>query len=281
VIKGAVARRYAQAIFEIGEERETVERWLADVRQIAEYFGNRRLAFILNEPNISFARKRLVIQDLLGGKVQPDALGLALLLVERGLVDLAPRIRDEFERRYNDYHNQAVAEITTVIPLDDALRASVRADLQRITGKNIILKERVDPSIIGGAIARVGDTLLDGSIRRRLTLLKQQMERGGGSFGGPSDGATIPPDLGGSGSGGAPVAPPAPNGAGPSSGPSSQGTPGDGRSGGGGGTPPRNGGPAGSAQTAPRAQSGAHQAPNGRSGTNAPDRRARRGKGRR
>jgi F-type H+-transporting ATPase subunit delta len=280
MIKGAVARHYAQAVFEIGEEHGTVDRWREDVGLIAEYFGNRRLAFILKEPNIPFARKELVVRDLLSGKVQTDALGLALLLVERGLVDAAPRIRDEYERRYNDYYHQAVAEVVTAVPLDDDLRASVRADLERITGMRIMLRERVDPTILGGAIARVGDTLLDGSVRRKLTLLRQQMERGGGFFGGPSDGETIPPDLDrGPGGGGAPGAPSTPGGAG-GAGPA--GTPGGGTPTG----PTTNGtGPSASTRTGPRAQASAHLAPvgaaSGQQRSAHPDRRSKRGKGRR
>jgi F-type H+-transporting ATPase subunit delta len=219
VLKGAVARRYAQAVFEIGVEQKTVDRWLEDLGVIAEYFGYRRLAFVLSEPNIPFERKKLIVQDLLGSKIQHDALGLALLLVERDIADAAPRIREEYERRYNEYHNQAVADVTTALPLDADLRASIQADLAHITGKRIILRERVDPSILGGAIARVGDTLLDGSVRRKLMLLRQEMERGGGFFG-PSDGETIPPDLGGP-NGGTPAAP-APGGS-QGSGPSADG----------------------------------------------------------
>ncbi|HEX6123389.1 MAG TPA: ATP synthase F1 subunit delta [Ktedonobacterales bacterium] len=280
--KAAVARHYAQAVFEIGEERGTVDRWLEDLRLIAEYFGNRRLAFVLNEPNIPFTRKELIVRDLLSGKIQPDALGLALLLVERDLVDSAPRIRDEYERRYNDYHHQDVAEVVTAMPLDADLRERVRADLERITGKRILLRERVDPTILGGAIARVGDTLLDGSVRHRLTLLRQQIERGEGFFGGPSDGETIPPDLDrGPGGGGAPSAPGTPGGAGGAG-------PAGGTSGGGPGATgpsPNGAGPTSSTRTGPRAQASAHLAPvgaaTGQPRASHPDRRGKRGKGRR
>ena len=79
------------------------------------------------------------------------------------------------------------------MPLDDDLREQVKADLQRVTGKRIILHEQVDPTILGGAIARVGDTLIDGSVRRKLSLLRQQILRGGG-LGGAEDGAL--PDTG-------------------------------------------------------------------------------------
>ena len=188
MLKGATARRYAEAVFEIGEQSETIERWRDDLRLLADYFGNHRLAFILKEPKVPAARKEAIVRDLLAAKVRPEALNLALMLVERGLVDVTPRISTEFEKLYNDYRGQAVAQVTTAIPLDDDLRARLIRELQEITGRRILLEERVDPSILGGAIARVGDTLIDGSLKRRFSMLREQMVAGGG-FGGPSDGA--------------------------------------------------------------------------------------------
>jgi F-type H+-transporting ATPase subunit delta len=189
VLKGATARRYAEAVFELGVEKNSVDRWLQDLRLITEYLSDHRLIFLLSEPNIQFNRKELVVKDLLEGKVQREALSLALLLVERGLVELMPRVRDEYERKFNNYHNQVRANLTTAMPIDEPTRAGVLADLQRLTGKHILLEERVDPSILGGAIARVGDTLIDGSVRRRLQLLRQQLQRGG-SFSSEMEGVT-------------------------------------------------------------------------------------------
>ena len=223
MLKGATARRYATAIFEIAAEQGNVDRWRDDVRQIAEYFGNRRLLFVLREPKIPPQRKEAIVRDLLAAKIQPEALNAALLLVERGLADLAPAIATYFEKLYNDYRGQAVAQVTTAIPLDDDLRAQITGELRQITGKRILLEERVDPSILGGAIARVGDTLIDGSLRRRFILLRQQIASG--AFGGPDEGLAASlagPNGGGSGSGagggGAPVTSgptPAPAGPGP------------------------------------------------------------------
>jgi F-type H+-transporting ATPase subunit delta len=193
VLKGVIARRYADAAFELGVEKQTLDRWLNDLRTIADYLGARQLTFILSEPNIQFDRKEQVVRDLLQDKVQKDALGLALLMVERQHVEGVKAVRDEFERLYDNYRGQAHAELTTAEPLDNELREQVKADLQRVTGKRIILHERVDPTILGGAIARVGDTLIDGSVRRKLSLLRQQILRGGG-LGGADDGTT--PDLG-------------------------------------------------------------------------------------
>jgi len=200
VLKGATARRYAEAVFGLWAEQNTVDRWLEDLRLIAEYFSDHRLIFLLSEPNIQLPKKDLIVKDLLNGKVQAEAIALALLLVERGLVELAPRIRDEFARKYDDYHHQIHANLTTAMPIDEVTRASVVADLQRLTGKKVLLNEQVDPSILGGAIARVGDTLIDGSVRRRLQLLRQQLQRGG-MFSSQMDGVTGTAASNGAGTG--------------------------------------------------------------------------------
>lgn len=188
MLTGPVARRYAQAVFEIGDETKTLDAWLADVRLMAEYFTNRQLVFILGEPNIRFERKEAIVRDLLGAKIRPEAMGLALTLVERGLVGLAGRIRDEFEKLYNDARGQAVAQVTSAMPLDDAARASIARQLEAMTGKRIIMQEQVDASLLGGVTARVGDTLIDGSVRRRLALLRRQIAQGGDIGGDPLGG---------------------------------------------------------------------------------------------
>lgn len=208
MLKGPVARRYAEAVFEIGVESNSVDAWLQDVRLIADYFTNRQLTFILGQPNIAFERKEAIIRDLLGIKIRPESMGLALTLAQRGIASYAGLVRDQFELLYNNYKGQAVAQVTSAMPLDDASRASISRQLETITGKRILLKEQVDSSLLGGVIARVGDTLIDGSVRRRLDLLKRQIAQGG-DMGDPLSGFDdIKPLLdlpgsGGSGAGGA------------------------------------------------------------------------------
>ena len=177
-LKGAVARRYAEAVFDIGREQNAIDRWRADIQTLNEYLGNRRLAFVLSEPNIAFATKEQMLRDLLSAKVQPDALGLALLLTERGLVDYMPRVAQEFEKLYDDYKNLAKATITTAAPLDATEQNELVTSLQHVTGKQIELTTQVDPAILGGVVARVGDTLIDGSVRRRLAVLREQIVSG-------------------------------------------------------------------------------------------------------
>ena len=204
MLKGATARRYAEAVFEIAREAGTIERWHQDIQTIGEYFANRHLIFILKEPKVSFKRKEQIVRDLLAAKVQPEALNLALLLVERELAELAPRISESYSALYNDYHGQAIADVTTAIPLDDSMRAQITRQLEEATGKHILLREHVDDAILGGVIARVGDTLIDGSLKRRFAQLRQYLATSGDTFGGPQDGGApvgAGPDAGGANGG--------------------------------------------------------------------------------
>ncbi len=105
----------------------------------------------------------------------PTSLNLALLVVQRELVESMPGIATEFEQRVLDYRNQAVAEVTTAAPLDKAQQALVKKALEQHTGKKIIMHTRIDPRIMGGIVARVGDQVIDGSVRSRLVALQQDL----------------------------------------------------------------------------------------------------------
>jgi F-type H+-transporting ATPase subunit delta len=178
MLKGAIARRYAEAIFDIARRQNTIDRTLDDVREIARLFAHRKLAYLLREPKIHAQRKETAIRQALTDKVLPTSLNLALLVVQRELVEVMPNIAGELERLVLDYKNQAKAEVTTARPMDDAQLAEVKQALERRTGKTILISTKVQPDILGGVVARVGDQVIDGSIRTRLSVLRQQLLRG-------------------------------------------------------------------------------------------------------
>jgi F-type H+-transporting ATPase subunit delta len=178
MLKGAIARRYAGAIFEIGLKQHALDRTLEDVKGIAQVFAHRTLAYLLREPKIPTLRKVAAVRQALANNVLPSSLNLALLVVQRELVVLMPNIARELEQLVLNYHNQAVAEVTTATKLDDAQMALIKKALERRTGKEVLLKTKVQPDILGGVIARVGDQVIDGSIRYRLSALRQQLLAG-------------------------------------------------------------------------------------------------------
>jgi len=175
MLKGAIARRYAGAMFEIGSKQNQLDRTLKDVQEIAQIFAHRKLAYLLQEPKIPAQRKETAIRQALTSKVLPTSLNLALLVVQRNLVEIMPNIAREFEQLVMNYKNQAVAQVTTAKQIDDAHMALIKGALEKRTGKKIILQTRTEPAILGGVVARVGDQVIDGSVRYRLNALRQQL----------------------------------------------------------------------------------------------------------
>lgn len=178
MLKGAIGRRYAGAIFDIARKQGTIDRTLEDVQGIAQVFSNRKIAYLLNEPKVPAKRKETAIRQALASKVLPTSLNLALLVVQRELVDAMQNIANELEKLVLDYKNEAKAEVTSAAPMDEAQSNAVKQALERRTGKTIIMQTKVQPEILGGVVARVEDKVIDGSVRYRLSALRQQLLRG-------------------------------------------------------------------------------------------------------
>jgi F-type H+-transporting ATPase subunit delta len=178
MLKGAIARRYAEAMFQIALKQNTVDRTLEDVKGITQIFTMRKLAYLLREPKVPVERKEKALREAFATRVLPTSLNLALLVVQRELVDAMPNIAKELEILVLNYRNEAVAEVTTAVTMDQAQSNLVKKTLEDATGKSIIMGTHVDPAILGGVIARVGDQLIDGSVRYRLQALQHELLTG-------------------------------------------------------------------------------------------------------
>src|SRR5258708_20195946 len=138
MLKGAIARRYAGAIFDIAVKQNTLDQTLADVQEIAKLFSIRTLAYLLREPNIPVQRKETAIRQALESRVLPTSLNLALLGVQRGLVDLMANIARELKQLVLDYKNQAIAQVTTAKQMDAKQQNLFQQPLERIPRKPIL-----------------------------------------------------------------------------------------------------------------------------------------------
>ncbi len=172
------AKRHARAVFEIATEENSFERWRADLDLMAEIFGDPDLAALLEDPRIRFEDKAKAITQNLSD-ASPLALNLAKLLIQRRHVKIMPLIAEEFGILMDRQQGIEHAQVTTASPIDEQTEDSFREHLAQMTGSKILLKTKVDPDIIGGFIARVGDKVIDGSVRNRLQHLKQDMLQAG------------------------------------------------------------------------------------------------------
>jgi F-type H+-transporting ATPase subunit delta len=169
-----VSRRYARAIFDLAVVDNSFDRWLSDLGQIRAVFDNPELAAFLQSPAVAFEPKRKIV-DLEVPSLAPLSRNLAYLLIENHRVDQIDRVIGEFQRMVNDYRGVAVAVVTTAVPLDKREGNLVAQSLADLTGKTVLLESQVDPDIIGGIVARVGDRLIDGSVRTRLAALRRRL----------------------------------------------------------------------------------------------------------
>ncbi len=169
------ATRYAEAVFGIAREQRTIDRWQSDLQTVGAVFSNPEVLGLLENATVPAAAKEDVLQRTLAG-VSPLALNFARLLVQRRRYALAPQVADDFRALADEYLGIAHAEVTTVVDVDDNEKRLIAERLSQITGKKVDVQIRIDPSILGGMIARVGDTLIDGSTRTRLQALRRRLE---------------------------------------------------------------------------------------------------------
>ncbi|TAK34273.1 MAG: F0F1 ATP synthase subunit delta [Chloroflexota bacterium] len=172
--RNAIAKRYAQAVFDIARENKQFDRWMADLREMAAVVDEEELAALLENPKVRLENKSRLLRSRLAG-IAPLALNLALLLATKDRFFLASQIRDEYEKLLNDHLDVAVAEATTAVELSEAEQAKLATRLGQLMGKRVVLRTKVDPAIGGGLLARIGDKVIDGTIHTRLAMLRDKL----------------------------------------------------------------------------------------------------------
>jgi len=176
--KGVSARRHAQAVFQIAMENNNLETWQADLELIADALKHPQLAALLENPKIHFGEKDKLLQNILKG-INPVAMNLVRFLVVKNRVRIADDLATEYKRLMNAQHGRETAEVTTAVPLTDEEKEKIQHKLETITQKEVVVTTQVDPSIMGGLVARAGDQLIDGSVRTRLKELKKNLVEAG------------------------------------------------------------------------------------------------------
>jgi F-type H+-transporting ATPase subunit delta len=167
---------YANAIFEIAHAEGSLDAVEDELFQFSQLFqSNDQLREKLTDQSLPAEKRQAIVEDLLGQKASPLTVNLISFLVGSGRAGELPEIIDRLVERAAAERRHEVGEVRSAIPLDDEQRRRLTEALERATGKQVELKVIIDPSIIGGVISRVGDTVIDGSIRRRLDQLRETL----------------------------------------------------------------------------------------------------------
>jgi F-type H+-transporting ATPase subunit delta len=171
-------KRYAQAVFEIALESNKLKEWQSNLAKIAKLVEDDEFISLAENPKVPFDMKTKLVQEKLG-KTEPMVLNLVYLLISKGKLKTANLISEEYDRLLNEHYGIKSAEVTTAIPLDNVEKEKLSQNLETLIGKKVSMQVQVDPDILGGFIARIDDSLIDGSIRSRLEMLKQRLAETG------------------------------------------------------------------------------------------------------
>jgi F-type H+-transporting ATPase subunit delta len=175
----AIARRWAHAIFDLGKEAGKVESLTRDIKSFAEaYAQSAELSAVLDNPLVPDEAREAIVRDLaerLGLSSEASA-SLRLLTQKRRLATL-PDLARQLARLADEDARVVRAEVVSAGPLTEAYLGRLRAELEKATGKKVLIAHKEDRSLIGGVITRVGDQVIDGSVRARLQSFKEALLR--------------------------------------------------------------------------------------------------------
>ena len=167
---------YAEALFSVVKAEGDLERVEDELYRFGKLLeSNNDLKQALSEPGIDRSQRVKLLEDLLADKVSPHTLGLITFVVASERGRQLPDILEELGELAAEARNSVVAEVRSATPLDDKQRKALAQALGQATGQNVEVKVLVDPSVIGGVVAKIGDTVIDGSIKRRLEQLRERV----------------------------------------------------------------------------------------------------------
>ena len=164
---------YASALFEIAKAEGTLDEVEDELFRFARTLeANDELRNSLTDEMIPPARRQAVVEDLLGQKASPTTVNLVSFIIGSGRGRDLPAIVNRLVERAAAEKDRAVAEVRTAVPLTEDQQTRLAAALANATGRQIELKVVVDPSVLGGVVAQVGDIVIDGTVRAGLDQLR-------------------------------------------------------------------------------------------------------------
>jgi F-type H+-transporting ATPase subunit delta len=167
---------YAKGLLEVAKAEGTLDEVEDELFRFARsYEASDELRNTLSDDQIPPARRQAIVEDLLGGKATPTTVQLISMVVGSGHSKDLPAIVDRMVQRAAASKDMEVAEVRSAVALTTEQEERLSAALANATGKNVNLKVVVDPSVLGGLVATVGDTVIDGTVRTRLDQLKSRL----------------------------------------------------------------------------------------------------------
>ncbi|MCM1329402.1 MAG: ATP synthase F1 subunit delta [Ruminococcus sp.] len=174
---GTAEKVYSEAVFELAKEQGSTDEIKDELAALAVVFNdNPELGKLLSAPTVNMTEKLELVEKLFKGKVSDTSYNLLCVVTEKGRARLVPSIAEDYKNRWYEMKNIAEVKVTSSVPLSDGLRTKLKAKLEKVWGKSVILTETVDPEIMGGIVVNYGNTMMDGSVKTKLEAIQKQIK---------------------------------------------------------------------------------------------------------
>lgn len=169
-------KRYALALYQVAEEKGKVEEFLNDLREICDLIDNNaEFREVIKHPQISTRKKKQTFINIFKGNIDDELLSFLLILIEKDRISYIREKLNQMEKIHLERNNTLIANVKTAIPLLDSEIEELKDKLEKKYDKTIIMYPEVDESILGGVFIRVGNDVIDGTVKSKLEEMKDIM----------------------------------------------------------------------------------------------------------
>jgi F-type H+-transporting ATPase subunit delta len=176
--EGSLSRRYSKALFQLAQEQKQEEAVGCEVEQFLGVYAGSPLQTVLENPAFELDSRRKIVLEV-AGKLQLSSLSVRFLsiLLERDRLGYLPSIAASYRRLLNAAKGRVQARVVAAAPLDEGVLERVREMLRRISGKEVVLQEESDPTLLGGIMVELEGRIYDGTVRTQLEKMRERIAR--------------------------------------------------------------------------------------------------------
>lgn len=170
-----IARPYAKAAFELAQAGGELKTWSEMLAFASAVVTDERIAALTHDPRVGHARLAGLLLEICGKRLTKEGANFIRLLIDNRRLAVLPEVLQQFEQLRAEAEARVDAEVISAAPLEPEQMQLLAKALQRKLGREVHLTPRIDPALIGGAIVRAGDLVIDGSVRAQLTALSSHL----------------------------------------------------------------------------------------------------------
>ncbi|RKD31532.1 F0F1 ATP synthase subunit delta [Thermohalobacter berrensis] len=172
-----VSKRYAEALFEVALEMDKLDNFKEEISDISNVFeSEEKLKIVFEHPKLSKKEKKDIVDSIFKDRVSQEILNLLYIIIDKGRERYITEIKKEYIKLYNEEKNIVEAVAITAVPMAEEEKVKLQNRLSEKLNKNIVLKNKIDKKVIGGVLIKIGDKIIDSSIKGQLDNIAKKLK---------------------------------------------------------------------------------------------------------